>query len=267
VKTWLLAMGAIWLVAASPLGAQGPEPLIEEAVKEYQQALNTGERESRLEHFRRAERLFAKVMEEQGIKNADLLANLGNAALQSGQTGQAILAYRRALVLDPRHPRALGNLRHARGLLPDWVPRPKGQSLLDTFFFWHRSLSRSARSLAASMAFAMASMLLAAFVCWRWAWCRNMVLLAGLVWLGLVGVPLWTPDHGNDAVVAAGETEARAADSAGAPARFAEPLPGGTEVRIVETRGNWANISLADGRTGWVRSSSVTRIEPGGRGA
>ena len=255
-------MVMVCLVGAQPLWGESRELVIQEAVQEYHDGLNTTLKDQRLEHFRRAQRLFTQVIEEQGIVNADLYVNFGNAALQATDLGNAILAYRRALKVEPGHRRATQNLSHARELLPDWIPRPKSRTLLDTFFFWHRTFSRSARSFGASLAFAMAAMLLAVAIRWRWAWARNLALLPAVVWLGLTGLPVWTSDTNDEAVITAVEVVARAADSTGAPARFAEALAGGTEVQIVEKRDGWVQIRLADSRDGWVRTSSLTPVSP-----
>ena len=103
--------------------AQDLEATLHEAVSGYAEALDTEDRDRRLEKFRRVERLFTAVV-DRADANADLYANLGNAALQAEHLGAAVLAYRRALLVDPDHSRARQNLEHVRGLAPDWVPRP-----------------------------------------------------------------------------------------------------------------------------------------------
>jgi len=62
-------------------------------------------------------------------------------------------------------------------------------------------------------------------------------------------------------VVVAPETVARAADSPIAPSAFPEPLPGGVELRILETRSPWLRVRLANGRDAWVAESSVARVD------
>lgn len=250
----------VCLTWAQPSWCDSREQVIQEAVQEYHDGLNTTLKDRRLEHFRRAQRLFTQVIGEHGVENVDLYVNLGNAAHQATDLGSAILAYRRALAMEPGHRRATQNLSHARELLPDWIPRPKSRTLLDTFFFWRQTFSLSARSFGASLAFALASLLLAAAIRWRWAWARNLALLPAVVWLGLTGLPAWTSDTNDEAVITGVEVVVHAADSTGAPARFAEALPGGTEVQIVEKRDGWVQIRLADSRDGWVRASSVTLI-------
>lgn len=244
--------------------AQGDlEGLARQAVDAYSLALHTEERELRLAGFRRAELLFAKLL-ERGIQNADLYTNAGNAALQAEHLGAAVLAYRRALRLDPDHPRARQNLAHVRSLLPPWVPRPERGGLLDTFFFWHRTLSRAERMLAAALLFGVGGMFLAVSIRWRQPLLRNLAVLAGLGWLGLQGSLLIEARSGEEleAVVTAEEAVARAADSVLAPSPFGAPLPGGTELRILEQRAPWVRVRLANGSDAWLNRSSVTPVLP-----
>jgi tetratricopeptide (TPR) repeat protein len=258
------AVAVAALALAAPTAAQEPtRVLLEEAIASYTRGLNTEERDQRLEEFRRAERLFARVVES-GVHNADLYTNMGNAALQAERMGSAVLAYRRALLLDPGRSRALQNLDHARALLPEWVPRPEAGGLLDTFFFWHHTLPRAERALAAASCFAAMALLLAAAIRFRQTALRHAALLPGLLWVALFASVLLDPaaQASSEAVVTADEVVARAADSALAPMTFPQPLPGGVEVRILERRSPWLRVRLANGRDAWVRESSVTPVAP-----
>ncbi len=259
--TTLLCLLFSWLAAAAQADSRAR---IAEAVEAYSVALDTEDRDLRLERFRSSERLFAAAVEE-GNPTADLYANLGNAALQSEYLGNAVLAYRRALFLDPDHDRALKNLDHVRELAPDWVPRRSADGLLvDTFFFWHRILSPQERALAGAVAFAISGLLVACGIALRSGLARNLAVLPGVIWLVLAAsVVMDSAEAGSDdAVVTAQETIARSADSIHAPARFSRPLPTGTEVRILERREGWLRIEIANGREAWVRASSVTQVAP-----
>jgi tetratricopeptide (TPR) repeat protein len=218
-----------------------------------------------LEEFRRAERLFARVLED-GFQSPELYTNLGNSALQAEHLGAAVLAYRRALRLDPDHARALQNLEHARELMPEWVPRPEAGGLLDTFFFWHRTLSTAERSLAAAACFALAALLVAASIRTGLSVFRNLALLPGLVWLALLASLVLDPTARatDEAVATADELVARVADSPLAPSPLPAPLPGGAEVRILEERPPWIRVRLANGRDAWVAASGISRVAEGG---
>ena len=89
-----LAWAALAAAAAAHADAGAPE-LAARAVAAYAAALEAEPRDARLEAFRHAERLFAKL-EQDGAHNPDLYTNLGNAALQAERPGRAVLAYRPA---------------------------------------------------------------------------------------------------------------------------------------------------------------------------
>jgi tetratricopeptide (TPR) repeat protein len=261
----LSALALVVCVALAP-GVDGSEVelegLLERAIEGYADALDTPVGDIRLERFRRAERLFAEVIAA-GVENPDLYANTGNASLQAEHLGEAILAYRRALRLDPDHARARQNLDHARALLPEWVPRPQPATLLDTFFFWHRTQSRAERSGLAAFLFAGAAALLAASIILRSGSLRNLAIVPALGWCALLASLALEPAsaRAEHAVVTAPEAVARAADSVHAQLRFSQPLPEGTELRILEQRVGWMRVGLANGREAWVSASSVSPVD------
>ena len=260
---------AAWLaslaLAAPSLGQPGvPREMLDLAVESYTQGLNTEHRGPRLEEFRRSQRLFASLAEQQP-GTAALYTNLGNAALQAEDLGAAVLAYRRALALDSDYPRAVQNLDHVRSLLPLWVPRPEAADVFDSLFFWHRSVPAATRELLAALCFVAVSLLLAASIRLDQSALRNAAILPGLVWLAVVAslaLEARASDR-DEAVVTVPETVARAADSRLAPSAFPQPLPGGVELRILEERAPWLRVRLANGRDAWLNRSSVTRIAPG----
>ncbi len=248
--------------------AASPQQVLDEAVQEYRAALDSADGDERIEKFRRAELLFARLADgnpdssADGIRNADLYVNLGNAAMGAKRLGPAVLAYRRALQLDPDHHRARQNLAHARTLLPEWVPRPEEGGLLDTFFAWTGRLSLGELQLLAAIAFLVTAALIAAAIRWRQPVLRNLAIIPGLAWLMLLGtvVFLFFENRDNGAVLTLPEVVARSADSAGASPRFPQPLPSGTEVQVLETRDDWARVRLFDGRDAWLPRSAIQMV-------
>jgi hypothetical protein len=173
-----------------------------------------------------------------------------------------VLAYRRALAIDPDHPRAVQNLEYARTLLPEWVPKPTHEGLLDTFFFWHRTFARSDRLLGGAAAFTLAALLSACAIRFRQPALRTAAILPALVWLVLLASAIADSSSGiaDDAVIIADEAVARAADSALAPSALPAPLPGGTEIRVLERRSPWFRVRLANGRDAWVAESALALV-------
>lgn len=236
---------------------------VEAAVSAYRDAMESTQRDERLDRFRQAERLFAAAIEESG-GSGELYTNLGNASLQAERLGPAVLSYRRALLMDPSLERARQNLQHARGLLPDWVPAPTEAGMLDSFFLWHDKLSGTDKLDLAALAFAIAMLSLAASIAFGLVPLRTVAGLSSAIWLALLASIAFDPSRaaGSEGVVVAREVLARAADSSNAPGRFGEPLPSGTELRILDERDGWLQIELHNGRNAWVPSSAVERIGP-----
>ncbi len=264
MKCFGIAMlAALALASSAAAEPRSLEETLGEAVATYTKGLNTERRDPRLEEFRRSQRLFASAA-DQGVATAALYTNLGNAALQAEDLGAAVLAYRRALELDADSPRAAQNLDHARSLLPPWVPRPEPAGVLDSLFFWHRTVPAPVRELLAAACFAAAALGVAASVRFRQSALRNAAILPGLAWLAVFGSLVLDPggESRDEAVVTVSEAVARAADSSLAPSAFPQPLPGGVELRILEERAPWLRVRLANGRDAWLSRSSVTRIVP-----
>jgi hypothetical protein len=227
----------------------------------YQAALEEPDRVLRTRKFADAERLFAALVSRH--ENApDLLTDWGNAALGSQETGRAALAYRRALRLDPNHERARKNLIWLRTRAPEWLPRPQEEGVLDSLFFWHHRLSVSSRLLLGALSFAAAVLLLAPWPVRRPRLLRRLAIPFLLIWIAMAGSTMLEPDPSREAVVVADGTFLRSADSLGAPPSLSNPLPAGTEVRIIENRAVWVRIALADGTRGWVGSSAVESVVP-----
>ena len=269
-----LALTVVLLASVCSASAEetSQETGLQNALQEYEAAMDTKERDLRLDRFHQAELLFARVIQggneeaagqAHGVHNPDLYVNWGNAALGAEHLGTAVLAYRRALALDPDHERARLNLRHARSLLPDWVPRPEESTFWDTFFAWTARLSRTEWQAGAGIVFLIGAALFAAAIRWRQPTLRNLALIAAIVWLGIVvTLGLANRQEGvGDAVVVSPDVIARAADSVHAPTRFAQPLPSGAEVHVAELRDDWLRIRLYDRREAWIPSSSVAFVK------
>lgn len=236
------------------------------AIDEYQSALDQTDRNRRVQLFSRAETLFAAVIEARRSEtpdvavSPDLYVNQGNAALGAEHLGAAILAYRRALSVDPNHRTARQNLEHARTLLPDWVPTPESRTAaFGSIFEPLHSIGRSEWYGIAAIAFAVMAVLVAIFFRTGKSSVRNVALAVGLIWLFAIVRPLWYEGDGDAsvAVVVVPEVTARSADSINSPARFRDPLPSGAEVLIVEDRGDWNRVQMFDGREAWLPVSSI----------
>ena len=254
-------MGALALASPVALADGASEQWIDAAIAAYSRGMENPQRDQRQHHFAESERFFAAAIES-GADGADNWTNLGNAALQAERLGPAILAYRRALLLEPGNERADQNLAYARDLLPGWLPRPSKDGVLDSFFFWQRSLTRGSRVDWAAGCFLLAALAFALGYALRIGSLRGAGLFLALAWLGLMASADLEPGAraNREGVIIVPEAVGRAADSLNAPLRFGESLPSGAEVRILERRGEWLHVELHNGRDAWLLESAVATV-------
>ena len=81
-----------------------------------------------------------------------------------------------------------------------------------------------------------------------------MALLASLI------IEAGTSGKTRSGVIVAESSVARKGDSTSYEQSFQDPLHAGTEFQLLEDRGNWLNIALADGRECWLPSADVEMV-------
>jgi tetratricopeptide (TPR) repeat protein len=261
-----LVAGAVLLgLVVAPAPAADLDATLARGVAAYQRGQELTDRNERLAAFEEARRAFEHAAGE-GAANGEVWFNAGTAALQGEDLGRAVLDFRRALVEDPQHTRAQRNLVHARGLLPAWLPKPTAGGALESFFFWHRMVAYDVRRGLAAVAFLAGCLFAGGWILRPSSWLRSGFIAAAIVWALITGSTYADRRSGlaEEAVLVAPETVARAADSTNAPARFAEALPAGAEVRVTEARPDWLRVQLADGSEAWIPASAAEMVRPAG---
>lgn len=264
------AILVVFMFTNASQAADAPEETLRQAVEAYQTAMDTTDRAARLNQFHQAELLFQQLTAAEADppsaptrwQSADLYVNLGNAALGGEHLGTAILAYRRALTLDPDHSRARQNLQHARSILPDWVPTPEPSGGFDSLLtFLQRLTFSELQSIAAGM-FVLAALLLAAAFRFQQKILGKLAVLPGCVWLFFMAASMirLANQDVRAAVIIVPEVTARAADSHGAPPKLSQPLPSGTEVEVLEQRDEWSRVQLVDRREAWLPTTSLAHV-------
>jgi tetratricopeptide (TPR) repeat protein len=204
--------------------------------------------------FDEAQQHYAALV-ERGEWSANLFYNLGNAEFRAGAPGRAMLDYERALVLDPAHAEARGNLRLLRDQTNARLPE---RTWLDVAF---GSFSLNAWTLlAASCGWAIVFCIVVP-LCTRRAMSGGSVFTMILAIFGCAygATGVWHASQDQDAgIVVAKQVEARfePADRAG----LADTLPAGSRVRVLSERGVWTYCELPGKGRGWVPAASVERI-------
>ncbi|WP_147867763.1 SH3 domain-containing protein [Stieleria maiorica] len=270
----LLAFGPASIVVADDAVTTDPTAYLQQAIRTYQSAMDETNRDRRIELFARAETLFTQAISSQRRRapdqsiSPDLYLNQGNAALGAERLGVAVLAYRRALTVDPNHRRARQNLDFARTLLPDWVPTPEDDAIsFGSIVDWTESIKPDHWLGIAAIVFLLTMTLAAFYLRTEKPVVRNLVVVFALVWIGIVAKS-WTDQRDTeqrDAVVMRAEVTARSADSINAPPKFRQPVPAGLEVSITDDRDDWVRVRLSDGREAWLPASAIEPVSTSDR--
>jgi len=185
-----------------------------------------------------------------GAWSANLFYDLGNAYFRDGDFGRAILNYDRALRLDCHHPEADANLRIARDQT--------------------HSLELAPSTLERYLNFGTANFFAIVAAIFFWLTIILLILRPGRVLWAVAGIFLTTfcgfaayksenGTHGRGlAIVIVENTEARVAtvDSA----RSVLALPAGSEVLILQERGDWNYAALPNDQRGWIAASAVEKV-------
>jgi tetratricopeptide (TPR) repeat protein len=184
--------------------------------------------------------------------SANLFYDLGDAYFRNADLGRAILNYKRALQLDPHHPEAEANLRIARdqsrGL--ELAPTPAERYIAST--------QTSSWLIGAAGAFWLGVLLLIVRP-------RRGAVVTGvaclIVSIACVGAA-WALENGvrgkGAAIVTGENVEARVATAD--TARSILTLPAGSEVIILQQRGDWNYAELPNNQRGWIAANAAEKV-------
>ena len=253
----LLVLGLAALAAHAQDGAA--EQKLKRARAGYQDSLAQTDRDRRRSGFAESEGLLRELAATYPDR-PQLLGDWGNAALLAQESGRAVLAYRRALRLDPTLSRARRNLSFVREHLPEWLPRPRSGGTVESLLFWQQLLPVPYQHVVLAAAVLLGVLLLRSGS--RRRRLRTLAVLPALLALAMLLSLLGERDTSKDAVLVVSGVTLRSADSLGAPPAVGHPLPAGTEVTVGEVRSEWSRVTLANGETGWLATSTIETLVP-----
>jgi hypothetical protein len=208
--------------------------------------------------FRKSAGLFAEFRRA-GHRNAAVYRNEGNAWLLAGELPRAILAYRLGLELAPNDRTLQAGLAFARKQVAYPSPASLGRPTIDHVLprpvpGWHLGLT--------VIAYAGGWV---ALTRWRMTRRGRLAWLAGAAWMtaallatGLVYTDWQSRVQARHPVVVVAEDGVLLYRGNGEMYSHHEPpLTRGVEARRLFARGDWLQIELAGGETGWVRRDLV----------
>ena len=207
-----------------------------------------------------------KALESVGVVSPELYYNLGNAYFKSGDYPHAILYYERTLKISPSFEDARINLDFANSLIRDKIDAVPE--------FVLKSWARKVCYLMPSDFWALISIVLfaaalALFLVFRLGASRGLrrtgfycSIVALILSASSFGMARW---QRNSYLKADGAIVMKPVASVkSSPSRDSSKdlfvLHEGTKVTVLDTVGEWKNISLSDGRQGWIEESDMEMI-------
>ena len=204
-----------------------------------------------------------------GYRDAAVHYNLGNAYLESGDVGRAILNYLRAEELSPRDLDIAANLELARSRTVDQL-EAEGDSLVASVSDFGRRWATTAEfGVAALLLWAIGGMAICVLII-RPALRRRAILSGGaIVVLVVMLVPLvlllsmlYSNPYDNTGVVTVGTVEVLSGPGTQYGEEFA--LHSGAQVTLVDSRHGWLQVALPGGELeGWLPAHALEAVGGG----
>lgn len=213
--------------------------------------------------YKKSAMRFERIIQEGGIRNGKLYYNLANVYFRLKDIGRAIVNYRRAEQYIPNDPNLKQNLRYAREKRLDEIEEKQGTKILKTLFFWHYDLSTKTRVIIFTFCFMLLWVVAAAriFIDKSFlGWCMTVSVMLCLPMAGSLVAEEFCLRKNRPGVIISHEVVARKGNSHTYEPSFKDPLHSGTEFTLIEDRGNWYHVELADSRTCWVSSKDVELV-------
>jgi len=247
----LFLIPAIWLLAAVHCVAAGT------AAAQWQK----GAEFYKLKQYDSAAWYFEQVA-AQHPSSADLYYNLGNTYYKLNKVALSILNYQRALRIAPKHQAAQDNLVLAQARISSHIHNAE-----DIFFVsWWRNVTREGMATSWAIFTLVAFALIIAFILMRRyskAGSRIPVQMPGIfafLFVCLMVLAIASAKRSVEhsmAVVMINDTPLLTEQLKGKPIAL---IPEGITVKLNNENGSWIEVSLPDGRSGWVQQSAIQKI-------
>lgn len=249
-KMRVMAVSLLLLVFCVLNAAESPDALYKQAATFY-----------KANDFENAASQYEKILAA-GYKTAEVYYNLGNCYYKLNNTGRAILNFERAIKLSPNDEDIQHNLKLAEQKAVDRIqPVPQ----LEIITQWKNFVSW--QSAKGWKTFAAVSLWLAflAFAAYIFTGLKRFTAFSGvlLLILSVAFISLGfkqssNEQYSNEAIVMVKSVNVKSAPDSNGNDIFT--VHEGLKLKILDRVGQWHKIRLADGKTGWLESTSFSRI-------
>ena len=208
---------------------------------------------------------YYQMIEGENLESADLYYNIGNAYFKLDDIPHAILYYERALKLDPAHDDAAHNLEIARQMTLDKIDVVPDFILVSWFRGIRQGLSADAWAWITLALAAIVGVLFLLFRIGGSTALRTVSFIGACIFAVLtVGTFLFSLQQKraitrqDSAIVTTPVCSVKSSPAEGGKTVFV--LHEGTKIRLLDNVGDFAKISIADGRQGWASTSTFEVI-------
>ena len=203
---------------------------------------------------------------DRGYSDTALYYNLGNAYLESGDLGRAILNYMRARELSPRDSAVAENLELALGMTVDRIEAERDSLVESMSYFAYRWATTGELGALALLLWVFAGMGIGTLLVWRAFPLRETLRMATTAATAATAVSLvllvsmiYANPYDSTGVVTA-----EAVDVVSGPGpQYTEEftLHSGAQVRVADSRHGWTRIALPGGElAGWAPSHAIESV-------
>jgi hypothetical protein len=259
---WIAFLTLAAVLNAPALTDQETSNLLSEANALFRQAneLSITNEAAARDLYQRAALRYERIAREGGVRNGKLFYNIGNAWFLCGDVGRAILNYRRAQEYISGDPNLEQNLNYARSTRLDSFEDTQQAIVLKTLLFWHYDISSGTRSVLFAILGGL-FWIAAAVRLVRPGWIPGSALIVmgvlAALFLGSLVAESVSGAGQDNGVIVAQQVTARKGDGESYEPSFQEPLHAGTEFRLLQSREDWYQVELPDGRQCWIPSHAA----------
>ena len=249
----VVALVALAVVAVGSASAQSPSDI--DLMARANERYELGEYAEAAQHY--------EALIDRGYRDAAIYFNLGNAYLQSGDLGRAVLSYLRARELSPRNPDVIANLELARDMTADRVAAERGSVLESVSYVGFRWVTRGELGILALLLWTISGVSIGALLVWRTFHLRRALRVVSVVltvatlasFLLLLSMMYANP-YDTTGVVTAASVEVVSGPGSQYSGEFT--LYSGAQVRVNDSRHGWVEVSLPGGELrGWAPAHAV----------
>jgi tetratricopeptide (TPR) repeat protein len=206
---------------------------------------------------------YEAIAKNGGVRNGKLYYNVGNAYFRIGDTGRAILNYKRAELFMRNDGNLRQNLDYARNRRADRIELRQKEKVLKTLFFIHYDIPPRMKLIIFAISFGVLWVSAAARLFRRFGWLKIAIAVsavASAVFLASLMVDATSLARTPEGVITAEETIGRMGDADTYQPSFKEPLHAGSEFRLIEKRPGWWRIELESGDRTWIPEGAAELV-------